>query len=92
MSITTYVKAVFPDTEHTRALLEIYEACRKHGVTVPDEVSDMFDGSDEYMSSLGTVKDVSSWHGEEEMTEWILVTLSDVPKGATAIAFITTSY
>lgn len=87
MSASYFVYTLNTDNERIRELQEVYDSCRRLGVTVPPEISRLVEEG-RLIEGLGLVADIP--HKEINGRHWnaYLVNVSDIPKDANAIAFM----
>jgi hypothetical protein len=101
MSVSTFIKAIKPPNKKWREMKAVYDSCVKAGISIPDEVTDFFDGDEpnekgveidlrcsqnQYTNDGDIHPSISIGHGDS--TDYWDVDLSKLPDGVKFIRFI----
>jgi len=89
MSLSLHVMGFVPPDEKWREMKEVWDACKKANVEVPESVSEFFGGQDPDPSGLEVEVPTRDYHGDWE--SGFEVDLDKIPANVKTLRFIVSS-
>jgi len=86
MGMSTFVYGFNPPDEKWTRMRQIYEACEKEDIKIPDEVYDYFDGNEP--DPAGQRVDIAAEGWRDENSEGIEIEIEKIPKDVKIICFV----
>lgn len=87
MSVSIGVGGTRPPDEKWRKFKAVWDACRVADTTIPDEVSDFFNGEEPDPDGVSVNIDAACTSGHDSDSEWIRVDLKKLPQDVTVLHF-----
>lgn len=86
MGMSTFVYGFKPPDEKWARMKQIYEACEKEDIEIPDKVDDYFNGNEP--DPAGVRVDIPAEGWRDENSEGIEIEVEKIPKDVKIIRFV----